>query len=345
MAIRSDARLGGSIPQFHRVPETPGLKPLFHSQRDIALILDKTVKPGYGVLKAGTVMALCSITGKLYPYPQASALLNDTNAKAYLVADAGSAATVLYTTIEDSYKFQVADELILDGDYSGVIEVQSMDDATPAQNDVYVLTHTASGTILTTAALGATPDSSDVLAGLIGGANVAAYAAAPFTLADDTTKLTITWKAVGVQTLAVGTKTVGTSVPTITQTTAGTAYDATLTDAENLGAIVSIDRTAVNSTQAEITFTTAITNYANFTTAKYANLYVKSDGVAATPFAEAKSILDADIDTGTGEFAVGALTSTVISNAVLYTASLIGLDAAAITDLGTVTDGRFTILK
>ena len=35
---------GGSIPQMWRGPEGVGSKPLFHSVRDIALIIDKTVK-------------------------------------------------------------------------------------------------------------------------------------------------------------------------------------------------------------------------------------------------------------------------------------------------------------
>ena len=98
MAIRSDARLGGSLPQFNRVPEGAGIRPLFHSVRDIALILDKTIKAGYGILKTGTVTAICSNTGKLYPYPQTNADENDTNAKSYLVANPGSGASVSFGT-------------------------------------------------------------------------------------------------------------------------------------------------------------------------------------------------------------------------------------------------------
>jgi hypothetical protein len=74
-------------------------------------------------------------------------------------------------------------------------------------------------------------------------------------------------------------------------------------------------------------------------------VFVKSADEASTPFAGAKFVLDADIETGKGEFAIGALTSVVLHNAVLYTASLIGYDSAAKTDMGTVDDGRFTILK
>ena len=47
-----------SVPQMNRYPEGAGIKALFHSVRDIALIIDKTVQAGYGYLKAGTVMAV-----------------------------------------------------------------------------------------------------------------------------------------------------------------------------------------------------------------------------------------------------------------------------------------------
>jgi len=338
--IARNAGIGGSIPQMTRMPDQPGGKPLFHSVRDIALILDKTFKAGYGVLKIGTLMSECSITGNLYPYPQADADTNDTNAKAYLVASAGSAATVLYVGIEDSYKFQVADELILDGSGAGTTEVQSLVCATPwATSSVYTLTH---GTTELVGTMGET----QTLAGLVALLQAdSGYAAAPFTVTAGTNALTLTWKAIGVvSALASYVKDEAAAVEA-TRTTTGTAFDMDTVDAENLGAITAIDRTAVNSTQAKITFTTAITNYANFTTGYYGNVYVKSADEASTPFAGAKYILDKDIDTGVGSYALGAISSVVISNAILYMYSLVGFDSAAATDLGTTSDGRFVILK
>ena len=341
MAIRSDARLGGSIPQMNRSPEGRGIKPLFHSVRDIALILDKTVKPGYGVIRSGTVMSVCSVTGMLYPYPVADAGQNPTNAKAYLVQAPGSSAEILYTNIQDSYKFAVDDELIIDGGSAGNVEIQSMANTTPTAGDVYTLTYagvTLTGTALEEGSLA----TADLVASLIAGTN---YSIMPFTLSAGSSVVTITFKEVGNVDTVVAGKSIGSGTPAVSVSTPGLAADATTTTAENLGPIKSIDRTAVNGTQAAITTTTAVTTHANFTAALFGNVYVKSADEASTPFAKAKFIIDADVDSGEGEFAVGALTSVVISNAVLYTTSLIGCDAAAKTDMGTVDDGRFTILK
>jgi len=339
MAIRSDARLGGSIPQHNRVPEGVGIRPLFHSVRDIALILDKTVKAGYGVIKSGTIMAVCSATGNLVPYAQTNADENDTNAKSYLVASPGSGAIVCNIGIEDSYKFVVGDSLVMDGSGTGTDAVQSIVCATPwATASVYVLTF---GSHTITATMGAT----QTLAGLVTLIQAATgYASLPFAVTAGTNALTLTWKVSGPITEMAQYVKDGGSAVVATTTTPGVEYDMDALSAEDLGAITAIDRTAVNSTQAQITFTTSITNYANFTTEYYGNVYVKG-GDSSTPFTKAACIIDADVDSGIGEFAVGALTSIVISNAVLYTASLIGLDAAAIVDLGSVDDGRFTILK
>lgn len=341
--IKSSAGLGGDIPQVNRMPEGLGIRPLFHTVRDIALTLDKTICQGYGVLRSGTLMSLCSITNNLYPYPEASASANTTNAKAYLMQAPSDGDTDLYVSITDSYKFQVGQELIIDGSGAGTIEVQSMPEGTIAENDVYALTY--EGTTLTSTAMDASPTTAELVAALIGGDNVAAYAAMPFTLSAGSSAVTITWKAVGVAALCTAEKTTGTGTVTVTQTTEGTAIDQTGVTAENLGVITAIDRTAVNSTQAMISVTTAVTTAARFTAAYYGNVYVKSADEASTPFAGAKFILDKDIDTGEGEYAKGANTSVVLSNCILYRASLIGYDTAAKTDLGAIEDGRFVILK
>lgn len=105
------------------------------------------------------------------------------------------------------------------------------------------------------------------------------------------------------------------------------------------GVITAIDRTT-SGIQADIscgvyTATTA-------TVAKHAYVYVVS---GSTPFSIAKYILDKDIDTGTGEDAAGALGSVVISNAMLYSASLVNCTSEARTSLGAIVDGQHTILK
>lgn len=342
MAIKSDARLGGSIPQHNRVPEGLGIKPLFHSVRDIALLLDKTVKSGYGVLKTGTIMSVCSITGNLYPYPEAKAGDNNTNAKAYLVQEPSDADNDLYVTIKDSYKFQVGDELILDGSGAGTIEVQeiAITDIDITVADVWTLAFGDTSIAITQGA-------TETVVGLSTQLKAHGdYGDLPFVITETAnTKLILTWKlAADITDLATLTEETDGETEA-TEATPGVDIDQTGVTAENLGVITAIDRTAVNDTQAKISFTTGVTTSANFTAYYNGNVYVKSADEGSTPFAGAKFVLDADIDTGEGEFAAGALTSVVLSNAILYTASLIGYDSAAKTDMGTVDDGRFTILK
>lgn len=111
-----------SIPQLNRYADTPGIRPLFHSVRDIALIIDKTLQAGYGYLPAGTVMAINKSdagggsAGKLVPFvPVYTALtLGQVSALgvAPLVQDAASGS--IKVSIEDSYKFEVGDDLYLE---------------------------------------------------------------------------------------------------------------------------------------------------------------------------------------------------------------------------------------
>lgn len=227
--------IGGSTPQLNRGPEVPGYKALYFSIREIALIKDKTVQAGYGVLRAGTIMAenvsAAGGKGKLVPYPVAAFDSGDVG-RARILADVGLADVVANVTMEDSYKFVVGDDLIL----------------------------------------------------------------------------------------------------------------ADTTGAYNCGAISDIDRDTYPH-YAIITFTDA--PGVAVAVADGGCGYVES-GIMdpiADPFASAKFILDKDVDTGVGEVAQGAITPVLISNAILYTNSLVNFDAAAATALGTVDDGQHTILK
>jgi hypothetical protein len=229
--------LGGSIPQQVMNPDGRGIKPLFHSLREVALILDKTFAPGYGVLKAGTVCCENSSTlgnkGKVYPFVPAYgsqvAALNTDAAIGVAPMVANSSTGHVYVSIADSYKFIVGDELYFEN---------------------------TSGS------------------GLV-----------------------------------------------------------------SCGAITAIDRTT-NPIYADIATGAFTATYG--TVALHAYVYVVS---GATPFSVAKYILDKDIDTGTGEDAVGAIGTVVISNAILYNGSLININAVARTSLSATLDGRFTILK
>lgn len=225
--------LNGSTPQINRSGETAGPKRLFHSVREIALIKDKTIDPGYGVLKAGTVMGVNTVGSNLVPYVPIALAGYGTFALAPALADMASTATTISVPLSTIKRFTVGDNLILVRNNSG----------TMAYSD--------------------------------GGAIVSAVKA--------------------------------------------TEYSAT------------------------ITFTTALDTDANFTVANYASCFVESD--ASTPYSTAVYILDKDTDTGVGEDAIGANVSVLISNAILYTTSLVHFDAAAKSDMSAVTDGQHTILK
>lgn len=226
--------LGGSTPQVVHNGEGRGIKRLFFSQRIIALIKDKTFAPGYGILRAGTVVAenasAAGNKGLLVPFvPAYGSMVFGTDAAigvAPMIAD--GATGHVYVTIEDSYKFIVGDQIYF-------------------------------------------------------------------------------------------------------QNTAGDGL-------VDCGVITAIDRTDPRRADIACGAYTAT----NATLAKSAYVYIKT---GATPFSIAKYILDKDIDTGTGEDAVGALGSVVLSNAMLYTGSLINATAPALTSLGAITDGPHTIIK
>jgi len=112
-----------STPQMNRYPEGYGIKALFHSVRDIALILDKTVQAGYGYLKAGTVMAINLSTGgghgNLVPYvPElySDVVFGTDGAIGVAPMVANAITNHIYVSIDDSHKFVVGDYLYADND-------------------------------------------------------------------------------------------------------------------------------------------------------------------------------------------------------------------------------------
>ena len=102
--------LGGSTPQFNTGGMLPGQKALFHSLRDIALIKDKTIKPGFGVVYAGTIMATAE-DGLLVPCAPTAVAITDQS-RAFGVADV-TVADAIMIPIASSYMFAVGDEVIL----------------------------------------------------------------------------------------------------------------------------------------------------------------------------------------------------------------------------------------
>ena len=225
--------LGGSIPQMVRNGEGKGYKRLFFSRRDQALIKDKTLAPGYGVLEAGTIMAqnisAAGNVGLLVPYvPVYGSMTLGTDSALGVAPMVANAATgLVYVSNDDAGKFVVGDDLFFEntsGD--GLVDCGA-----------------------------------------------------------------------------------------ITAITLGTLY----------GTIACGAFTATNGT-----------------IAKGAYVYVEA---GTTPYSTAKYILDSDVDTGVGADGAGALAPVVMSNCILYTASLINATAAALTALGGTEDGPHIVFK
>jgi hypothetical protein len=227
--------IGGSMPQMVRNAEQPGIKRLYFSQREIALIKDKTISAGYGVLKAGTILATnlsaAGNKGQLVPYVPVfgKQVLGTDTAKgiATLVQDGVSGN--FKVSVVDSYKFVVGDDLVV-------------------------------------------------------------------------------------------------------QNTTGDALT-------NIGAISAIDRTGDSRW---VSITVPAYTATNMTVAKGSYIFVEA---GTTPFSLATFMLDKDVDTGTGEEAVGALAPILISNAIVYSGSLVNATSEALTSLGAVQDGPHTIIK
>ena len=95
--------------------------------------------------------------------------------------------------------------------WSDIYEIQHITDATPIVNDVYTLTW--DGVTLTTAALGVSPTTADLVDALKV-SNPTDYANMPFVLTDIEDTVVLTWKEIGViDDLAVMVKSVGSGIP------------------------------------------------------------------------------------------------------------------------------------
>lgn len=96
---------------------------LYYSEPMAALKVPVTLQAGYGLLKLGTTLSLNLSAGtaggrdQLLPYnPTTFTGAENHPGRAYLVADSGTTASDLYVTQDDSYKFKVGDDVIINDD-------------------------------------------------------------------------------------------------------------------------------------------------------------------------------------------------------------------------------------
>jgi len=97
-------------------------KHLYYSDPMAALKVPVTIMPGYGELEQGTALALngsaAGQIGKVFPYDPDAAPDGTVfrPGVAYLVSNTGVADSFCYVTIDDSYKFEVGDDIYIEDD-------------------------------------------------------------------------------------------------------------------------------------------------------------------------------------------------------------------------------------
>ena len=110
--------MAGDIP-YVQYGAQEDLRALYYSDHNAALKVPVTLKPGYGVVKKGSCLALdlsANSSGLVLPYSPttfAASASEIITGRAYLVADLAGSANVLYVTMDDSYKFAVGDDLVV----------------------------------------------------------------------------------------------------------------------------------------------------------------------------------------------------------------------------------------
>lgn len=110
----------GSKPQQNDLGQEPGLRPLYYSNPNNALLKDVTVRRGYGELPAGTVLCrTLSAYGECVPYTP-----NDHTAahatRMFAVSDISTGTDVITISEADSFKLAVGDTLVVAYDDTGL---------------------------------------------------------------------------------------------------------------------------------------------------------------------------------------------------------------------------------
>lgn len=134
-------------------------KALYYSEHLAALKVPVTLKSGYGTLKQGTMLSLdvsAAAKGLLLPYnPTVFTGAEDHPGRAYLVADSGTTATILYVSQDDSWKFAVGDDVIINDDTTAkenLGAITGIDRTTNRSRAAITVTTATGGTSFTAAA-------------------------------------------------------------------------------------------------------------------------------------------------------------------------------------------------
>jgi len=135
-------------------------KKLYYSDPNAALKIQVTVSPGWGKLPMGTALCMndsaAGNDGKYLPYDPTATITGaeDAPGRAYLVQDSGTTATILYVTLDDSYKFTTGDDVIINDDTTtaeNLGAITAIDRTTYQHMAAITVTTATGGTSFTTA--------------------------------------------------------------------------------------------------------------------------------------------------------------------------------------------------
>ena len=136
-------------------------KKLYYSEPMAALKVPVTLQAGFGQLDMGTALAKHTsasgeYTGRMFPYDPTASITGAETApgRAYLVSNSGTTDKFVYVTIDDSYKFKVGDDVIINDDTTSaenVGAVTAIDRTTYTHMAKITFTTAIGGTAFTTA--------------------------------------------------------------------------------------------------------------------------------------------------------------------------------------------------
>lgn len=119
-----ERRFFGERPQINMGRRVPGIQPFYRTDANNGLLLDMTIRFGYGRLSRGTILGI--VEGNTYDMVPVATIMANTDidgaqlGTCVLTANASTAATAATVSVEDAAKFLVGDHVILNMDNSGL---------------------------------------------------------------------------------------------------------------------------------------------------------------------------------------------------------------------------------
>lgn len=133
-------------------------KRLYYSEALAALKVPATLQAGYGIIEQGQTLAMNKSAGggagKLLPYNPTTFPADIEPGRAFLVTDSGTTDKFVYVNMDDSYKFAVGDDLIINDDTTSAENlgaITAIDRTSETHRAKITFTAAIGGTAFTTA--------------------------------------------------------------------------------------------------------------------------------------------------------------------------------------------------